>query len=485
MSERRKESMQDITDMRGFIRCLEEMEELKTLKGADLNLEVGALTERAAEKEGPALLFSHFKGYPENFRVISNVFRTCKRTAPATGLPTDLKGVDFLYAWRRKLAAFKPVPVEQMEGGPIFENQMAENEVDLYKFPTPTWHELDGGPYLGTGCGVVTKDPETGKINIGTYRVMIQSKDKVSVKMNMGKHGRLAFERSRAAGKPLPVAITLGQGPSVFLAAQMPLPPDVNEYEFAGFLQGSPVPVVRGAVTGLPIPANAEVVLEGELPPMKDEEMPREGPFGEWPGYFTDANVGETPVMVVKRVYYRNDPIILGAPPLKPPASYLPIPLGAATLWEQLEKAGVPDVKGVWGFVYGGQPGPFTVISIKQRYAGHSKQALLVAAGARAGAYGGKFVVVVDDDIDITNPNDVIWAIATRCYVREGIDLVKSVWASVCEPAMPPEERSPKGYLSDRVLIDACRPYRWMDDFPKVNAFDKEFKDEIERKWKI
>ena len=268
--------MQDITDMRGFIRCLEEMEELKTLKGADLNLEVGALTERAAEKEGPALLFSHFKGYPENFRVISNVFRTCKRTAPAMGLPTDLKGVDFLYAWRRKLAAFKPVPVEQMEGGPIFENQMAENEVDLYKFPTPTWHELDGGPYLGTGCGVVTKDPETGKINIGTYRVMIQSKDKVSVKMNMGKHGRLAFERSRAAGKPLPVAITLGQGPSVFLAAQMPLPPDVNEYEFAGFLQGSPVPVVRGAVTGLPIPANAEVVLEGELPPMKDEEMPRE-----------------------------------------------------------------------------------------------------------------------------------------------------------------------------------------------------------------
>ncbi|MGH7770415.1 MAG: UbiD family decarboxylase domain-containing protein, partial [Candidatus Binatia bacterium] len=347
------------------------------------------------------------------------------------------------------------------------------------------WHDLDGGPYLGTGCGVITKDPETGKINIGTYRVMVQNKNTVSVKMNMGKHGRLAFERSRAAGKPLPVAITLGQGPSVFLAAQMPLPPDVNEYEFAGFLQGAPVPVVRGAVTGLPIPANAEVVLEGEMPPMKDEEMPREGPFGEWPGYFTEANVGETPVMVVKRVYYRNDPIILGAPPLKPPASYLPISLGAATLWEQLEKAGIPEVKGVWGFVYGGQPGPFTVIAIKQRYAGHSKQALLVAAGARAGAYGGKFVVVVDDDVDITNPHDVIWAIATRCYVRDGIDVVKSVWASVCEPAMPPEERSPKGYVSDRVLIDACRPYRWMDEFPAVNAFEKEFKDKVEAKWKI
>ncbi|MBI4529288.1 MAG: UbiD family decarboxylase [Deltaproteobacteria bacterium] len=477
--------MQNIADMRDFIACLEEMGELKRLEKVALDLEVGALTERAAEKEGPALLFSDFKDYPQGFRVISNVFRTCKRTAPAMGLPTDLNGVDFLYAWRKKLASFMPVAVEQVEGGPIFENQMADHEVDLYKCPTPVWHELDGGPYLGTGCGVITKDPETGRINIGTYRVMIQEKNKVSVKMNMGKHGRLAFERSRAAGKPLPVAISLGQGPSVFLAAQMPLPPDVNEYEFAGFLQGSPVPVVRGAVTGLPLPANAEIVIEGEMPPMRDEEMPREGPFGEWPGYFTDANVGETPVMIVKRVYYRNDPIILGAPPLKPPASYLPIPLGAATLWEQLEKAGVPEVKGVWGFVYGGQPGPFTVISIRQRYAGHSKQALLVAAGARAGAYGGKFVVVVDDDIDITNPHDVIWAIATRCYVRDGIDLIKSVWASVCEPAMPPEERSPRGYTSDRVLIDACRPYRWFDEFPKVNAFSKEFKDAVERKWKL
>lgn len=477
--------MQDITDMRGFINHLEETGEIRTLHGVDLNLEVGALTERAGEREGPALLFSHFKGYPEGFRIISNVFRTCRRTAPPMGLPANLKGVDFLHAWRKKLAAFKPVPVQQVEGGPVFENQMNEDEVDLFKFPTPTWHELDGGLYLGTGCGVITKDPETGKINIGTYRVMIQEKNKVSIKMNMGKHGRLAFERSRAAGKSLPVAITLGQGPSVFLASQMPVPPDVNEYEFAGWLQGSPVPVVRGAVTGLPIPANGEIVLEGEMPPYKDEELPSEGPFGEWPGYYTDANVGETPVMVVKRVYFRNDPIILGAPPLKPPNSYLPIPLGAATLWEQLEKAGVPEVKGVWGFVYGGQPGSFTVISIRQRYSGHAKQALLVAAGARAGAYGGKFVVVVDDDIDITNPYDVIWAIATRCYVREGIDLVKSVWASVCEPAMPPEERSPRGYTSDRVLIDACRPYRWLDEFPKVNAFTKEFKDEAERKWKL
>ncbi|MEE9145721.1 MAG: UbiD family decarboxylase, partial [Candidatus Binatia bacterium] len=300
-----------------------------------------------------------------------------------------------------------------------------------------------------------------------------------------GKHGRLAMERSHAAGKPLPIAITLGQEPSLFLSSQMPLPPDTSEYEFAGWMQDAPIPVVRGALTGLPIPANGEVVLEGEIPILKPEELPKEGPFGEWPGYYTEATAGDVPLMTVKRVYYRNDPIILGSPPLKPPNSYLPIPLGAITLWEQLEKAGVPEIKGVWGFVYGGQPGPFTVIAIKQRYGGHAKQTLLVAAGARAGAYGGKFVVVVDDDIDITNPYEVIWAISTRCNAREGIDIVKNVWASVCEPIISPEERDTRGYITDRVLIDACRPYHWIDRFPKVNAFSREFKQSVAKKWKV
>src|SRR5262244_1565798 len=153
--------MPDIADMRGYIETLEEMKELRRFNGVDLDLEVGALTERAAEKEGPALLFSNFAGFPEGFRVITNVFRTCKRTGPAMGISSDLNGIDYLYAWRKKLAAYKPVPTQQVEGGPVFENQMAEHDVDLYTFPAPSWHELDGGPYIGTGCGVITKDPET------------------------------------------------------------------------------------------------------------------------------------------------------------------------------------------------------------------------------------------------------------------------------------------------------------------------------------
>ena len=185
-------------------------------------MEVGALTERAAEKEGPALLFSKFKGFPGGFRVISNVFRTCKRTGPAMGISPDLSGIDYLHAWR-KTRCVQTRTRSTSRRRPDFREPDGRARSRSLQISDSKWHDLDGGPYLGTGrCD--HKRSDTGKINIGTYRVMVQDKNKVSVKMNMGKHGRLA-ERARDAGKPLPVAITLGQGPAVFLAAQMPLPP--------------------------------------------------------------------------------------------------------------------------------------------------------------------------------------------------------------------------------------------------------------------
>src|SRR4051794_1960088 len=134
----------DICDMRGYVEMIEAMGELRRLEGVDLHLEVGALTERGAEREGPAMLFSKFKGFPDGFRVISNVFRTCRRTGPAMGIPSELSGIEYLYAWRKRLAGYKPVPVQEVDGGPVYENRMVDDEVDLFKFPTPTWHELDG-----------------------------------------------------------------------------------------------------------------------------------------------------------------------------------------------------------------------------------------------------------------------------------------------------------------------------------------------------
>jgi UbiD family decarboxylase len=485
-------SQEPITDLRIFIKQLRVLNELKEIEGANCELEIGALSEHAADRDGPALLFDNIPGYPQGFRVLSNVLNRQKLTALSIGCPVELHGVDLLKAWRSKLATLKPIPTRLVNDGPLFENFLEGDDVNVEAFPSPLWHEHDGGRYIGTGCAVVTKDPDDGVVNVGTYRVMVQSRNTVSVKINKGKDGRRFMQKYHERGLPCPIAISVGQAPSVLIAAALPIP--YPEYEFAGGIQDAPVDVVQSPATGLPLPASAELVLEGEIPPLNGPNsiaLPREGPFGEWPGYYADTTTGEVPLAIIKRIYYRNDPIILGAPPLGPPNNEIGIPLGAANLWDQLDKTGLPGVTGVWGYVYGDRSGMVTAISIKQSYVGQSKQTLLVAVGAMAGAYGGKFVVVVDDDVDIANPGELLWAIGTRCHVRDAVDIVKNVWTSPADPALPPYERAPlpgqdvarHGYTSDRVLIDACRPYRWFDHFPHVNNFPKETKARIAKKW--
>jgi UbiD family decarboxylase len=473
-------------NLRDFIKLAEEMGELRKFDGVDWDLELGGITEIMAEKEGPALLFDNIKDYPSGYRLISNVFTSRKRTALLLRLPGEASKIELLNAWRQKSKEFKPLPPVQVKTGPVLENIQQDGAVDLYSFPTPRWRENDGGRYLASGCCCITKDPDTGAINVGTYRGMIQGKNQISIKMSKGKHGRMMMEKYHSRGEPCPIAVTIGDDPTMVYAAFSPRPWGENEYDYAGWLRGRPVEVITGPVTGLPIPAQAEIVLEGEIPPLDQMELPQEGPFGEWAGYYADTSIGEVPLMNVRAVLHRNNPIIFGFPPLKPPAVYpTALPLGGAQVWEQLEKAGIPDIKGVWGFVFGAHIGFFQVISIKQRYAGHAKQALMVAAGCHGGAYGGRFVVVVDDDVDITNPQEVIWAMSTRCNVRDGIDFIKDVWTTPVDPAIPPEQRKAKQYTSDRILINACRPYSRIDSYPKVNKVKDSYRAELKNKWNI
>ena len=480
-------------DLRTFIGQIEEMGQLRRLEGADWNVEIGAITECVGDKEGPALLFDGIKDYGKGLRILTNVFRTHERFALATGLPTDVHGIELLDIWRKRFKAFKPFATEKVKDGPVFEHVIKADDVDLGAFPAPKWHEDDGGRYIGTGCCVITVDPDDNTSNMGTYRCMVQGRDRISIKMNKGKHGRIMMEKYHAQGRACPIAVSLGHDPALFLASVLSLGTGVQEYEIAGALRGAPVQVVKSPMYGLPIPARAEIVLEGEIPPFTKGSLPKEGPFGEWPGYYADTTVGEVPLMIVKAIYRRDDPIILGMPPLKPPNHYMSLPLGAAALWDQLESAGIPNVTGVWSFIFGGVAGPVIVIAIKQAYLGHAKQTLVAASGARAGAYGGKFYVVVDEDVDITNLQDVIWAMATRCDPGEAIDIVRGIWTSPADPAIRPGKRAMApgqttlrhGYVMDRVLIDGCRPYAWLDEFPKVNSFPTALKRQMIAKWKI
>ena len=185
--------------------------------------------------------------------------------------------------------------------------------------------------------------------------------------------------------------------------------------------------------------------------------------------------------MRVENIYYRNDPILCCARPGRPPSDYsiAKCMVKAALIWEQVEKCGVPDVKGVWCHEAGGGR-LFNIISIKQRYPGHARQAMLAASQVHAGAYLGRYVIVVDDDIDPTNTFDVIWALASRSDPVESIEILRRCWSGPLDPRIHP---SKKGFNS-RAVIDACRPFEWMKEFPPVAESSPELREKIYNKWK-
>lgn len=211
--------------------------------------------------------------------------------------------------------------------------------------------------------------------------------------------------------------------------------------------------------------------------PSPEEIAVPEGPFGEWPGYYASATRPE-PVVRIKALYHRNNPILCGEPPLRPSAGqgFHRSIQRSALIWNALDDAGVPDVQGVW--LHPAAYRFFSILKIKQRYPGHAKQAALIASQCRPGAYLGRYVVVVDDDIDIYNPNDVIWAIGTRSE-PENIDILRRCWSGPLDPAIPRER---KGFNS-RAIIDATRPYEWKDKFPPVNAVTDALKAELDKKY--
>jgi len=233
---------------------------------------------------------------------------------------------------------------------------------------------------------------------------------------------------------------------------------------------------VKGPVTGLPLPADAEIVIEGWVDP---KEKIVEGPFGEWTGYYA-SDARPEPFMQVEALYHRNDPIILGSPPNQPPdeQSFYRAFLRSALLRSELEAVGVPGIKGVWCHEVGGSR-LFNAVSIEQRYAGHARQVGHLAATVHAGAYLGRYVIVVDDDIDVMDLNDVVWAMSTRSDPVESIDIIKRAWSGPLDPRIPKDR---KGHNS-RAIIDATRPFEWRADFPPVNTPSPEVKRRAKEKF--
>jgi 4-hydroxy-3-polyprenylbenzoate decarboxylase len=462
-------------DLREFIELVDKLHALRRIEGADPRFEIGAITEVAAGLPGgPALLFDNIKGYPRGFRIFTNAVTNVQRAALALGLDPGLRPLDALKAWMQKRKTLKPCQPAVVKAASFLQNHRSGDQVDIAQFPAPVWHRHDGGPFIGSGSIVVMRDPDDGWINASIYRVQVHGRDKVTLQFDhAGRHGAIIARKYWERGKSCPIAVVSGQDPALFIAGFEYLPAGQSEYEFAGAIKGAPIEVYAAPLTGLPVPAHAEMVLEGELLAMS-EALP-EGPFGEFTGYYASEE-RPAPVMQVTVTYHRDNPILLGSPPMKPPRFHFGLPLRAATIWQNLEAAGVTDVAGAWQHV----SQLMTVVALTQRYDGHAKRAALVAA---AHSYMARVVVVVDDDVDPSNLGDVMWAVTTRCEPAEQIDVIRNAWSSALDPRISPEQKLAGVTAHSKLIIEACRPFSWRDKFPPTSALTMEEARKIEDKW--
>ncbi len=464
-------------DLRTWLSDVDQLGQLMTVENVHWDLELSTLTELINEraKTRPAILFDRIKDYPKGYRVAANLVSSVDRLAMTLGMKPGLGDIGFVRAWRQRVKKIAPVAARTVSSGALFENTRTGKDMSLLQFPVPRWHELDGGRYIGTDDLVITRDPEEGWVNVGTYRIMVHGPDRVALHMSPGKHGRVHKDKYHAQGKAMPIAVSFGHHPIHFIVASTDVPNRVNEYDYAGGILGRPLEVVKGPLTGLPIPADSEIAIEGEV--AVDHVMP-EGPFGEWTGYYA-SHQPAVPVIQVKALYYRNDPILCGFPLLKPSSGdNLHFSLMRSSLiWNALDEAGVPDIKGVWCHPAGGRF--LTVISLQQRYPGHARQAAVIASQC-SGAYLGRYVVVVDDDVDITNSEEVLWALSSRSDPAESIEILRRAWSGPLDPRIP---RDQVGH-SSRALIDATRPYEWREKFPKVSGASRELKEKVAADWR-
>lgn len=470
-------------DLRGFIDKARELGECRVIDGANWDVEMGRIAELALTvPESPLLVFDKVAGYPKGYRVVANPFSSSRRVALAMGLPLNLKGIELIRAWKDRLAAIKPIPPRYVKTGPVRENIVLGDRVDVLKFPIPKWHELDGGRYIGTGCMFIQKDPDTGWINMGAYRSQVVDRNTATFHCVPGHHGAIIAKKYWDRGQNCPIAITLGQSPQLWISAMSPVPIELGEYDWTGGLRNKAVEVLKGETVDLPIPADAEIVLEGEMPP-PSVETAMEGPFGEWEGYYAGVRTPH-PVVKIKAILHRNDPIQFGVPMLigTHDDNVIQAVDYSAQLWAEFDRQ-IAGVKGV-SFCHEARRRTLIVVSLKQMYPGHVKQAALIAAGTYKGAtVVGRFIIVVDDDIDPTNMTEVLWALGTRCDPKTQIDFVSNRLSLASDPRLEPEKRKAGDFTCSTAIIDACRPWAWRDQFPKTTKTAPEVMEQVRQKW--
>ena len=413
------------SDLREFIALLEQRGELVRIKQeVDPNLEMTEISDRTLRAQGPALLFENPKGY--DVPVLCNLFGTPDRVALGMGQenvsalrdvgellaflkePEPPKGLLDLWEKRHDFKQVLNMPVKVVKKAPCQQVVLEGDQVDLDKLPIQTCWPGDAAP-LVTWALAVTRGPDKERQNLGIYRMQKIAKNKLIMRWLAHRGGALDYRafRKKNPGKPYPVAIALGADPATTLGAVTPVPDTLSEYAFAGLLRGEKTQVVKCLGNDLQVPASAEYILEGFLHGDEAEE----GPFGDHTGYYNEVET--FPVFTIDRITHRENPIYHSTYTGRPPDE--PAILGVA-----LNEVFVPILKKQFPEIVDFYLPPegcsyrMAVVSMQKQYPGHAKRVMMgVWSFLRQFMYT-KFVIVTDDDVDVRNWEDVIWAMTTR-----------------------------------------------------------------------
>ena len=478
-------------DLREFIALLETQGELKRVAvEVSPYLEMTEICDRVLKRRGPAILFEKPKDH--TIPVLGNLFGTAKRVAMGMGEDSiaGLREVGKLLAYLKepdpprglkdawdKLPVLKKVldmAPKERSSAPCQEIVWEGADVDLMRLPIQTCWPGDAGPLITWGL-TVTRGPNQSRQNLGIYRQQVLSRNKLIMRWLAHRGGALDFRDHclAAPDQPFPVAVALGADPATILAAVTPVPDTLSEYQFAGLLRGARTEVVKCLGSQLQVPASAEIVLEGHIQP---GEIALEGPFGDHTGYYNEQE--QFPVLTLDRISMRRAPIYHSTYTGKPPDE--PAILGAALneVFVPLLSKQFPEIVDFYlppeGCSY-----RLAVASMRKQYPGHAKRVMFgIWSFLRQFMYT-KFIVVVDDDIDVRNWKEVVWAMTTR------VDPARDTIIAQNTPIDYLDFASPVSGLGSKMGIDATN--KWPGETTRrwgtIIAMDKQVRSRVDQLW--
>jgi len=470
-------------DLRNFVDILEEAGELRRISvEVDWRYEVSGWIRKTDDMRprGPALLFENLRGYSSEYRLVSGLIGSYKRFAMALGLPYNSSPMEIINVFRDRIK--NPLNPVIISDGQCQENVDLGEDIDLLKFPVPWWHPRDGGRYIGTWHGIISKDLYTGIRNVGMHRIQVFDQNHTGIGMLPMAHISHHFSQRQRIGQPLEVAIVIGADETVPIVAGTGFPPDVDELALAGALRQEPLQLVSCKTVKLEVPANAEIIIEGLVSPT---ERHLEGPFGEWAGYHA-GGVRLRPLLTVTAVTHRNQPILrgclLGKPVTEDQFLYsIGIAAEALRMFESHGPEGVLAVN----CPPEGVALASSIVQLRPRYVGHSWNAGRTLISSRVGSHL-KTVVLVDDDIDPFDLGQVWWAINTRVQGSRDIEVLRFSTEPRSDPSVPRQNAE----FGDKIIIDATKkldhPYSpvYGSHWAPVSMPEREVMDLVELRWK-